>query len=206
MNKIKMFVADDHAVVRMGLVALLESEKDVEVVGEAGDGAAAVASAKRLKPDLVLMDLAMPRNDGATATGEIKSLLPSTKILILTTFGNADEISRALEGGADGALLKSADYSDVIAAIRQVARGQQFIAPEIRKMLAESRTSPELTERQMEVLSAMCRGLTNADIANLLKITPDGVKFHITAIHAKLGAANRSEAVAIAVRDRLVKM
>jgi len=206
MNKIKMIVADDHAVVRMGLVALLESEKDVEVVGEAGDGAAAVASAKRLKPDLVLMDLAMPRKDGATATGEIKSLLPSTKILILTTFGNADEISRALEGGADGALLKSVDYSDVIAAIRQVARGQQFIAPEIRKMLAESRTSPELTERQMEVLSAMCRGLTNADIANLLKITPDGVKFHITAIHAKLGAANRSEAVAIAVRDRLVKM
>lgn len=205
MNKIKMIVADDHAVVRMGLVALLESEKDIEVVGEAGDGAAAVSLVKRLKPDLVLMDLAMPRKDGAAATAEIKSLLPETKIVILTTFGNADEISRALDGGAEGALLKSADYSDVVGTIRNVAAGKRIVAPEIKKMLSESDRLPELTGRQREVLSAMCRGLTNADIAKILSISPDGVKFHITAILAKLGAANRSEAVAIALQKHLVK-
>ena len=206
MRKIRLLVADDHAVVRMGLVTLLESEKDIEVVGEAGDGDAAVSAARKTSPDVVLMDLVMPKKDGADATAAIKAERPETKVLILTTFSDTDDIARALNAGADGALLKNADYAEVAAAIRKVAMGKKTIAPEVKKMLAENPPLPELTGRQMDILSSMVRGLTNADIAKQFGITPDGVKFHITSILAKLGAANRSEAVAIALRKHLLKI
>ena len=205
MRKIRLLVADDHAIVRMGLVTLLESEKDIEVVGEAGDGDAAVSTARKTAPDVVLMDLVMPKKDGADATAAIKAERPETKVLILTTFSDTDDIARALNAGADGALLKNADYAEVIAAIRSVAAGKKTVAPEIKKMLAENPPIPDLTERQTDVLTSMVRGLTNADIAKQFGITPDGVKFHITSILAKLGAANRSEAVAIALRKHLLK-
>ena len=205
MKKTRIIVADDHAVVRMGLIALLESEKDIEVVGEAGDGIVALETALRTRPDVILMDLVMPRKDGIAATVEIKSALPETRILILTTFGDPDGISRALEAGADGAMLKSADYAEVIAAIRRIVGGKKSIAPEVRKMLAERMVLPEFSDRQLEILDSMARGLTNADIARQFGITPDGVKFHITSILAKIGAANRSEAVAIAIRKNLLK-
>ena len=206
MRKIRLLVADDHAVVRMGLVSLLESEKDIEVVGEAGDGDAAVSTARKTAPDVVLMDLVMPKKDGADATAAIKAERPETKVLILTTFSDTDDIARALNAGADGALLKNADYAEVIAAIRSVAAGKKTVAPEIKKMLAENPPIPDITERQTDVLTSMVRGLTNADIAKQFGITPDGVKFHITSILAKLGAANRSEAVAIALRKHLLKI
>ena len=205
MRKIRILVADDHAVVRMGLVSLLESEKDIEVVGEAGDGEAAVVAARKTAPDVVLMDLVMPKKDGADATVAVKAESPETKVLVLTTFSDTDDIARALNAGADGALLKNSDYADVIAAIRKVAAGKKAVAPEVRKMLAENPPLPELTDRQLDVLTSMVRGLTNADIAKQFGITPDGVKFHITSILAKLGAANRSEAVAIALRKHLLK-
>ena len=205
MRKIRLLVADDHAVVRMGLVTLLESEKDIEVVGEAGDGNAAVSAARKTAPDVVLMDLVMPKKDGADATAAIKAERPETKVLILTTFSDTDDIARALNAGAEGAMLKNADYSEVAAAIRKVAAGKKSVAPEVRKMLAENPPLPELTDRQMDILASMVRGLTNADIAKQFGITPDGVKFHITSILAKLGAANRSEAVAIALRKHLLK-
>ena len=205
MRKIRLLVADDHAVVRMGLVSLLESEKDIEVVGEAGDGDAATAAARKTSPDVILMDLVMPKKDGADATATIKAERPETKVLILTTFSDTDDIARALSAGADGAMLKSSDYSEVVAAIRGVATGRKNIAPEVRKMLAENPPLPELTDRQTDILSSMVRGLTNADIAKQFGITPDGVKFHITSILAKLGAANRAEAVAIALRKHLLK-
>ena len=205
MRKIRILVADDHAVVRMGLVSLLESEKDIEVVGEAGDGEAAVTAARKTAPDVVLMDLVMPKKDGADATAAIKAESPGTKVLVLTTFSDTDDIARALNAGADGALLKNSDYADVIAAIRKVAAGKKAVAPEVRKMLAENPPLPELTDRQLDVLTSMVRGLTNADMAKQFGITPDGVKFHITSILAKLGAANRSEAVAIALRKHLLK-
>ena len=205
MRKIRLLVADDHAVVRMGLVSLLESEKDIEVVGEAGDGDAATAAARKTSPDVILMDLVMPKKDGADATATIKAERPETKVLILTTFSDPDDIARALSAGADGAMLKSSDYSEVVAAIRGVATGRKNIAPEVRKMLAENPPLPELTDRQTDILSSMVRGLTNADIAKQFGITPDGVKFHITSILAKLGAANRAEAVAIALRKHLLK-
>ena len=206
MKKIRLLVADDHAVVRMGLVSLLESEKDIEVVGEAGDGDAAVSAARKTAPDVVLMDLVMPKKDGADATAAIKAERPETRVLILTTFSDTDDIARALNAGADGALLKNADYAEVAAAIRKVAAGGKAVASEVRKMLAENPPLPELTDRQTDILTSMVRGLTNADIAKQFGITPDGVKFHITSILAKLGAANRSEAVAIALRKHLLKI
>lgn len=190
----------------MGLVSLLESERDIAVVGEAGDGESTLSAARKLRPDVILMDLMMPRKDGAEATALVKAELPATRILILTTFSDTDDIARALNAGADGAMLKNSDYAEVVSAIRKVAAGKTTVAPEVRKMLDENPPLPELTDRQIDVLTSMVRGLTNADIAKQFGITPDGVKFHITSILAKLGAANRSEAVAIALRKHLLKI
>jgi DNA-binding NarL/FixJ family response regulator len=205
MKKTKIIVVDDHAVVRMGFVALLESEPDLAVIGEAGDGRSAVELAQKTRPDVILMDLLMPQMNGAQATAAVKAFDPSIKILILTSSSDVEEIGRALDAQADGILLKSDNYTDVVKAIRTLAAGHKSISPLVQKMLAERPSPTTLSDRQMEVLSAMCRGLTNADIAKMLGISPDGVKFHITAILAKLGAANRSEAVAIALQNRLLR-
>ena len=206
MKKIRILVVDDHAVVRMGLISLLETESDITVVGEASNGEEAVDKARKLRPDLVLLDIVMPSKDGIAATSDIKSELPEVKILVLTTFSSTDDIARALRAGADGALLKSSDYAEVVTAIRRVASGKKFMTQEVKKMLEESPPLPELTERQLDVITSMARGLTNADIAKQFGITADGVKFHITSILAKLGAANRSEAIAIALRNHLIKL
>ena len=206
MKNIRILVVDDQAVVRMGLISLLETESDITVVGEASDGEEAVAKARKLRPDLVLLDVVMPSKDGIAATSDIKSELPDVKILILTTFSSTDDIARAVRAGADGVLLKSSDYAEVVTAIRRVASGKKFMTQEVKKMLEESPPLPELTERQLDVIASMARGLTNADIAKQFGITADGVKFHITSILAKLGAANRSEAIAIAIRNRLIRL
>lgn len=205
MKKIRIFVADDHSVVRMGLVTLLETERDIIVVGEAGDGEAAVEAIRRTRPDAVLMDIAMPRKDGIEAARIIKKELPATKILILTSFSDVNDLAKAVAAGADGVMLKNSDYSEVAEALRKVSRGETAIAPEVRKMLAENLPSPKLTQRQLDILESMARGLTNSDIAKQFGITPDGVKFHITSILARLDAANRSEAVAIALKRQLLK-
>lgn len=204
MKKIRLLVADDHAVVRMGLVALLDSERDIEIVGEAGNGEEAVAIACATRPDVILMDIVMPVKNGVEATMEIHRDVPSARILILTTFSDADDIANALAAGASGALLKNSDYADVISAIRRVATGERSLAPEVQKMLDERLPLPQLTDRQSEILASMARGLTNADIAKQFGITPDGVKFHITSILSKLEASNRAEAIAIALRKHLL--
>ena len=206
MKKIKVLIADDHAIVRMGLASILGTKKDIEVVGDAEDGADAVRKAQKLHPDVVLMDIVMPEMDGATATAEIRRLLPTTKVLILTSFGEADGIAHALQSGASGALMKNIDYSELVEAIRDVAKGGRVIAPEIARMLKESPPVPELTDRQREILLSMSRGLTDADIAKQLNLTPNSVREHITTIFNKLGAANKTEAVAIALRKQLLKI
>ena len=206
MKKIRILVADDHAVVRMGFVALLESEPDIEVVAEAGDGEIAVKQAHATNPDVILMDLVMPKLNGTEATAKIKAKNPDVKVLILTSSGDVGEIGRALEAGADGALLKSENYTVVVKALRALVSGERYVSSIIRKMLSERTPAVTLSSRQQEVLEALSRGLTNTDIAKLLNISPDGVKFHITALLAKLGAANRSEAITIAMKNHLLKI
>ena len=204
-QKIRVLIADDHTIVRIGLATLLGAEKDIEVVGEAQNGEAAVKEALRLEPDIIIMDLMMPKKDGAEATAELREKLPSAKIIILKTFGASDGIAHALEAGAAGALVKTADDDALVATIRAVAGGETVISAEIKRLLAENPPIPKLTPRQIEVLQSMTRGLTNRDIAKQLGIRQDRVDEHVAAILTKIGAANRTEAVAIAMRKLLLK-
>ena len=205
-NTIRVLIADDHTIVRIGLRTLLGAEKDIEVVGEAKNGEMAVKEALRLRPDVVIMDLMMPKMDGAEATAVLHERMPETKVIILTTFGSSDGIAHAIESGAVGALMKTADDAALISTIRSVAGGKTVISPDIKRLLAEDPPIPVLTTRQAEVLQSMMRGLTNRDIAKQLGIRQDGVNEHVAAILAKIGAANRTEAVAIALRKHLLKL
>ena len=206
MSKIKVLIADDHTIVRIGLATLLNAEKDIEVVGEAKNGDMAVKEALRLSPDVVIMDMMMPKKDGATATAELHEKLPSAKVIILTTFGASDGIAHALESGAAGALMKTADDAVLVSTIRAVASGKTVISADIKRLLENDPPVPKLTPRQIEVLQSMTRGLTNRDIAKQLGIRQDRVDEHVAAILTKIGAANRTEAVAIAMRKHLLKI
>ena len=203
---ISILIADDHAITRMGLVSLLETEDDISVVGQASNGNEAITLALALKPDVVIMDLMMPETDGVTATRRIHAALPDVRIMILTTFGDTDDIAHALDAGATGALMKSSDIPDLVKAIRSVASGRTYIAPEIAKMLSESPPLPTLTKRQQEILTAVTKGLTNSEMSERFGITPDCVKDHMKAILSKLGASSRAEAVALALRKHLLKI
>ena len=205
MKRIRVLLADDHAIVRMGLASLLGTKKDIEVVGEAEDGESAVRKAVKLAPDVVIMDLMMPKKDGVAATAEILHRLPSAKIMILTSYGTSDGIAHALAAGASGALMKSTEFSEFVTAIRTIATGGKVIAPEISRQFTEDPPVPDLTQRQHAIMNFVVQGLTNADIARLLGIRKDSVKEHLTAIFAKLGAANRAEAISIAMRKHLLK-
>jgi DNA-binding NarL/FixJ family response regulator len=206
MKNIRVLIADDHAIVRHGLCALLGTERGIEVVGEAKNGIEAVARTKQLVPDVVIMDIVMPRKDGVEATVEIRAAVPSAKIVVLTSFGTSDKISRAIEAGATGALMKTAEDRELLSAIRTVANGGRVISPAVRKLISTDPPAPELTPRQLEILQAMARGLTNKDIAKMFGIRTDGVNEHVLAILAKLGAANRTEAVATAIRKQLIRI
>ncbi len=203
--KIKVLIADDHTIVRAGLTALLGTEKDIEVVGEVKNGAEAVSNAVELHPDVVIMDLMMPKMDGVEATKELLRKAPSVKTILLTTYGTSDGIAHALRAGARGAVLKNADNSELAKAIRIVAQGGDYISPDIRQQLAADPPVPDLTPRQSEILESMVRGLTDRDIAELLGLSTESVSEHVGAIRQKIGAANRTEAVAIAMRKYLLK-
>ena len=203
-NKIKVLIADDHAMVRMGLASLLDTEPDIEVVGEAENGEVAVRKTMSLRPDVIVMDLMMPGKDGTAATIEIMKDMPETKVLLLTSFGTADGVAHALEAGALGAMMKNADISELVAAIRTIASGGRAVSPEIRHFMEADPPISRLTKRQSEILTAVVRGLTNDDIAKLFSIQRSSVKDHLTAVFAKLGASNRSEAISIALRKHLL--
>ena len=205
-KKIRILVAEDHTIVRMGIVSLLETEEDIKVIGVADDGDSAVKKALKLKPDVTLMDLMMPVMDGIEATREIVNRLPLTKVLILTTSTVSDEISRALKNGASGAITKNAPYKELIAAIHAVHEGRQSVSDDIQRILTDDPPVTHLSPRQTEILQSITRGLTTTDIAKQLDISPTSVKEHINALLLKLGAANRSEAVAIALRKHLLKI
>jgi len=206
MKKITILIVDDHAIVRTGLKSLLGTEPDLSVVAEAEDGIEAVREAKLHKPDVVIMDYMMPRKDGAAATAEILAGNPQTRILLLTSYGSAAGIALALRAGAAGALIKSGNNDVLIKAIRTIAAGGNYVASEIKHALAEDPHSESLTERQLQILELVVRGFANHDIATHLGIREDSVKKHTYAIYAKIGAANRSEAVAIALRKHLLKI
>ncbi len=206
MKETTVLIADDHAIVRMGLAALLEPESGIRVIGEADDGDVAIRKAMRDRPDIVIMDIMMPVRDGISATQEIKSRFPHTRVLILTTSTVSDDLSRALEAGADGAITKSNANAQLLTAIRAIAAGKRWVSPEIEKQIATDPPVQKLTERQEQVLSSIVRGLTNADIAHQLGIREDSVKEHLNLIFSKIGAANRAEAVAIALRRHLLRV
>ena len=205
-NKIKVLLVDDHAVYRMGLIALLDTEPDIEVVGEAEDGKNALRKAAKLSPDVVVMDLMMPVMDGITATREFRQQLPSVKILILTTSSTSDDLANALRCGATGAITKNDATSKLVAAIRAVAAGHESVSSEIRRLIADDPPIPELSPRQLEILQSITRGLTTPDIAKQLGISTESVKMHSSILFEKLGASNRTEAVAIALRKHLLKI
>ena len=203
--KVRVLIADDHSVVRMGLASLLGTAKNVEVVGEAINGDEAVRKALKLRPDVVVMDLVMPKKDGVAATAELREKLPTAKCLILTSFGTSEELKSALDAGAAGILLKSTANGKLVSAIRKVATGKSIIADDVEQLIGEGPSLPELSPRQREILESLTRGLSNNEIAVQLDISAESVKTHITKLFEKLGAANRTEAVAIALEKHLLK-
>ena len=206
MDKIRILLADDHVVVRRGLRSLLSMEDDIEIVGEAADGAEAVRKAVELRPDVVVMDLLMPVLDGVGAIREIRRRQCASPVLVLTTSTVSNDLASALSAGATGALPKSTANERIVAAIRDVAAGKTVVDREISKMIAQDPPVEELTDRQLEVLHSLTRGLSNTEIARQFGIAEITVKNHVSSILARLGAANRSEAVAIALRKQLLKV
>ena len=203
-DKIKVLLADDHAIVRMGLASLLGTKPDIKVVGEASNGEETVELAQRKSPDVVLMDLMMPHKNGVDATAELHERMPNIKVLILTMFGTSPEIADALAAGATGALMKSVAKTDLVSAIRRVAAGERVLSPEIEQMLEEDSATPALSPRQRNILESISRGLTNNEISAQLDISLGSVKTHIERIFAKIGATTRAEAISIALRRRLI--
>ncbi|HEU4755670.1 MAG TPA: response regulator transcription factor [Agromyces sp.] len=199
---IRVVVADDHPIVRSGIVALLESEPGIEVVGEAVDGAEAVALAAELQPDLVLMDLRMPVLDGAAATARILAEGGRTRVLVLTTYETDDHILAAIEAGASGYLLKAAPQEEILAGIRSVAAGETVLAPSIAAKLvrrvradASAPAPPALSPRELDVLRLVADGRSNPEIARTLHIGEATVKTHLIHVFEKLGVNDRTRAV-----------
>jgi len=203
-RKTRILVADDHLVVRMGLSTLIEAEPDMEVVGEAADGREAVDMAMALRPDIVIMDLMMPHGGGVKATARIHSALPDTKVMVLTTYSDSSDVKNALQAGATSALIKDAGHDILVDAIHKTALGERVISPEMRKASAMPSPVESLSPRNMEILGYVAKGFNNKEIAELLHISRDNVKFHLKVIFSRLGAASRTEAVAIALSSKLL--
>jgi DNA-binding NarL/FixJ family response regulator len=205
--KIRILVADDHAVVRMGLVGLIHHEADLEVVGEADDGRRALELFRTLRPDILLTDLRMPVMDGVALTRAITEEWPASKVIILSTYEGDEEIHQALEAGARAYLLKKDTLGDdALKAIRAVHAGQRYIPAPVAAILAERLSRSELTARELDVLQEIAAGLSNKRIAERLGISEGTVKIHVTNILGKLGAADRTEAVTSAIRRGIVRI
>ena len=206
MKQIKILHADDHAMVRMGLVSLLGTVADIAVVGEAENGDEAVKAAVKLHPDVILMDLMMPVKDGVEATREIKRTSPDIKIVLLTSAGCSDIIAQGIRAGASGAILKSSDFSLLVSTVKEVAAGGSVIAPDVQRLLDDDPPLLDLSDRQRETLPLIVWGLNDREIADVLNLSVYTVKEHVNALFAKLGAANRTDAAMIAARKHLLKI
>lgn len=198
-DRIRVVVADDHPIVRQGVVALLEEESDIEVVADVADGRAALSAALAENPDVVLMDLRMPDLDGVEATKAVRERRPDIAVLVLTTYDTDEAIVRAVEAGAAGYMLKDSPTEDLVDAIRRAAAGERVLAPPITKRIADRvhKISPDaLTSREIDVLREVANGNTNAEIGERLHISEATVKTHLIHIYDKLAVSDRAAAVA----------
>ena len=206
MNKINVLIVDDHAVLRMGLASLLKSKPSIGNVDGAASGAEALRLYPKLRPDVVIMDMMMPKMDGTETTRRLIAKHPEANILILTSCDTSDRIAHCLEAGAHGAIMKSAPFDEIVAAIESVAAGRRSVSSEVESILEQDPPIPALTDRQLHILASVTRGLSNTDISRELGLDPTTVRDHLSVIFKKLGVANRAEAVAIALRKQLLKM
>ena len=206
---IRILIVEDQRIVREGLRAVLEDEDEIAIVGEAANGQQAIELFGQLQPDVVLMDLQMPVMDGPEATRRIRELSPDARILVLTTYATDEFIFKALRAGAQGYLLKDASANELLDAIHSIHAGQTLLAPAVaaRLVMGVSAGGQEsLTPRELEVLTLIGQGRSNSEIATLLAIAPRTAKVHVQNILSKLGATNRTEAVSLAVKQRLISL
>jgi NarL family two-component system response regulator LiaR len=202
-------LVDDHTMVRRGLATMLEVFDDLQLAGEAESGEAAIQLCAEVLPDVILMDMALPRMDGATATYAIRQQFPQVQVLALTSFKEGKVIKQALEAGAIGYLLKDVSADDLVGAIRAAYAGRATLSPEAAQALVQTANQPpapglDLTEREREVLTLMIEGLNNTQIAGRLTVSPSTIKSHVSNILSKLGVASRTEAVTLALRNRII--
>lgn len=206
---IRILLADDHPLVRRGLVSLINATEDFELAGEAAHGLDAILMTERARPDVVLMDLQMPRLNGVHATSAICRKMPAVKVLILTSFNEEDKVQQALDAGAAGFMLKTSTSEELVEAIRAVTQGRMALSPEVVQAIVQSKRQPgtigqDLTERERDVLKLIVDGRSNADIGAALSITLPTVKFHVSSILSKLSAQNRTEAAKLASKYKIV--
>jgi DNA-binding NarL/FixJ family response regulator len=206
---IRLVIADDHPVVRDGLCAMLDTQPDIEVIGEATTGAEALDMVRSLRPDLVLMDLQMPELDGASATRRIRAEHEDIQVLVLTTYDTDGDISRAVEAGATGYLLKDARREDLFQAVRLAARGESVLSPGVAaRVLGRMRAPAEesLSVREIEVLGAVARGFSNREVARELHVSEATVKTHLVHVFAKLSVDDRTAAVTVALERGIIRL
>lgn len=203
---IRIVVADDHPIVREGIIANLARQRDMKVVGQGGDGIEVLALIQQFAPELVLLDLCMPRMDGLNLLKQIKQLQISTKVIVLTTFESEEDIQNAVSLGARGYLLKDCSQPTLVEAIRRVHGGEVFLSPHIAQKLVERMQTPRLSPRELEVLSSVAAGKSNKEIGVQLFISEGTVKTHVASLLLKLGVASRTSAIKEAVRRGLVHL
>lgn len=205
-NPIRVLIADDHPIVRQGLVALLEQEPDISVVAQAGDGQEAVKMFCQHQPDVVLMDLRMPQMDGVAAISVICAEFAKAQIVVLTTYDGDEDIYRGLRAGAKGYMLKNAEPDQLFAAIRTVFAGKKYIPPTVGAKLAERMDNPQLSDRELEVVRLIATGQSNQKISTLLHISESTVKFHVNNILCKLGVNDRTQAAIAALKRGIASL
>jgi len=212
MQPIRILLVDDHRIVREGLASMLSTQPDMDVVGEAGTGIEAIEQARHLQPDIILLDLEMPDLDGVGVLESVRTALPGARVIILTAYGTDERILDAVRAGAKGYLLKGAGLDEVLHAVRVAAAGGSLLEPKIaerlldsmERMLRSGKVPATLSDRERDILTRIARGLSNKAIGDELHLAERTIKFHATIIFQKLGVSNRAEAVARALRERLI--